>query len=221
LEWRWKAWPPERPLYGLRKLAERSFAKVCVVEGEKSADAAQKLLPDCVTVTSPNGSDAADKADWSPLRGRDVIVWPDADSPGDDYAQAVSKCVADAGAKSIAVASPPSGVDEGWDAANALEEGWTPERAAELIAGATLWTPMNDDKLGNTDYTSTAYHNERGWRTSILQASDLQEMTFPPAREIVPGYIPEGATLLVGKPKIGAPRRTSGLYRRDRLATGN
>jgi RecA-family ATPase len=28
-------------------------------------------------------------------------------------------------------------------------------------------------------------------------------MTFPPAREIVPGYIAEGATLLVGKPKIG------------------
>jgi RecA-family ATPase len=28
-------------------------------------------------------------------------------------------------------------------------------------------------------------------------------MTFPPGREIVPGYIPEGATLLVGKPKIG------------------
>ena len=30
-----------------------------------------------------------------------------------------------AGAKSIAITSPPSGVDEGWDAADALEESWT------------------------------------------------------------------------------------------------
>jgi hypothetical protein len=63
LEWRWEGWPPKRPLYGLHKLAERPAAKVCVVEGEKAADAAQKLLPDWVTLTSPNGSNAADKAD--------------------------------------------------------------------------------------------------------------------------------------------------------------
>ena len=71
LEWRWEGWPPKRPLYGLHKLAERPSAKVLVAEGEKSADAAQKLLPDYVTVTSPNGSNAADKADWSPLRDRE------------------------------------------------------------------------------------------------------------------------------------------------------
>jgi hypothetical protein len=63
LEWRWKSWAIKRPLYGLHKLADKPSANVCVVEGEKSADAAQKLLPDYVTVTSPNGSNAADKAD--------------------------------------------------------------------------------------------------------------------------------------------------------------
>jgi hypothetical protein len=55
LDWRWETWPTPRPLYGLDKLAERPSAKVIVAEGEKSADAAQKLLPDHVTVTSPNG----------------------------------------------------------------------------------------------------------------------------------------------------------------------
>src|SRR5438309_11834601 len=37
-EWRWKAWPPPRPLYGLDRLAQRPTAPVVVVEGEKAAD---------------------------------------------------------------------------------------------------------------------------------------------------------------------------------------
>jgi putative DNA primase/helicase len=114
LEWRWESWPPNRPLYGLRELADRPVAPVVVCEGEKATDAARRLLPAFVVVTSPNGSKSADKADWSPLRGRDVVIWPDADLPGDKYAEGVSKCAADAEAKSIAAISPPEAVKEGW-----------------------------------------------------------------------------------------------------------
>jgi hypothetical protein len=92
-------------------------------------------------VTSPNGNKSAEKADWSPLRGRNVVIWPDADLPGDVYAQAVAKCATNAGAKSIAIAPPPNGVDEGWDAADVLEEGWTTADAAKFIAGAVSWEP--------------------------------------------------------------------------------
>ena len=42
---------------------------VIICEGEKSADAATRLLPGFVAVTSPNGSKSAGNADWSPLRG--------------------------------------------------------------------------------------------------------------------------------------------------------
>src|SRR5262249_25329977 len=141
LEWRWGSWPPKRPLYGLQELADRPFAPVVVCEGEKATDAARRLLPGFVVVTSPNGNKSADKADWSPLRGRDVVIWPDADSPGDVYAQAVAQCATNAGAKCIAIASSPSGVDEGWDAADALEEGWTSADAAKFIAHAVSWEP--------------------------------------------------------------------------------
>jgi putative DNA primase/helicase len=82
LEWRWESWPIKRPLYGLRELAERPFAPVVVCEGEKSADAAERQLTGFVAVTSPNGSNNADKADWSSLQGREAIIWPDADTPG-------------------------------------------------------------------------------------------------------------------------------------------
>src|SRR5262249_47575862 len=88
-QWRWKSWPDPRPLYGLAELTNKPTAPVVVVEGEKACDAARQLLPGFAVVTSPHGSKAAEKADWLPLRDRAVVVWPDADSPGLDYARAV------------------------------------------------------------------------------------------------------------------------------------
>jgi hypothetical protein len=136
LEWRWESWPPKRPLYGQERLAERPSAPVLISEGEKSTDAATQLLPGLVAVTSPNGSKSAGKADWSVLKGRAVTVWPDADAAGLDYARQVAQLVIAAGARSVAVVSPPHDVTVGWDAADALADGWTPQRAAELIAAA-------------------------------------------------------------------------------------
>ncbi len=134
--WRWEAWPAPRPLYGLDRLAERPSAFVVVSEGEKSADAATRLLPDFVCVTSPNGSKSAAKADWSPLRGRDVTIWRDADEPGLEYARKVAELCHAAGAASVAIVAPPHGVAPGWDAADAEAEGWTPARALDLVGAA-------------------------------------------------------------------------------------
>ncbi|MBT6546442.1 MAG: topoisomerase, partial [Rhodobacteraceae bacterium] len=71
-----------RPLYGLDRLAARPSAPVIICEGEKAADAAQHLCPDAVVITWSGGSNATGKAEWTPLQGREVIVWPDADDPG-------------------------------------------------------------------------------------------------------------------------------------------
>lgn len=106
------------------------------MEGEKAADAATGLLPGFVVVTSPNGSKSAGNADWSPLRGREVIVWPDADAAGLDYGKAVGNGAEAAGAKSISIISPPEGVAPSWDAADAVADGWDSDRAAKLIAAA-------------------------------------------------------------------------------------
>jgi putative DNA primase/helicase len=135
-EWRWESWPSPRPLYGLDRLAAKPDATVVICEGEKAADAAQRLLSDCVCVTSPNGSKGARKADWTPLAGRRVILWPDDDQAGDAYAEAVAELVHAAGASSVAIVAAPANVVEGWDAADAEAQGWTSARTGELIAGA-------------------------------------------------------------------------------------
>jgi hypothetical protein len=135
--WRWISWSEPRPLYGLDDLAARPGARVVVCEGEKSADAARRLLPGFVAIASAGGARAASKADWRPLAGRQVIVWRDADEPGAKYAADVTSACVAAGAISTTIADPPEGVDEGWDAADAEEEdGWTPERAEAFLAAA-------------------------------------------------------------------------------------
>jgi putative DNA primase/helicase len=146
LEWRWKSWPAPRPLYGLQQLAEMPADPVLITEGEKAADAATRLLPSVVVVTSPNGSKSASKADWSPLRGRQVTIWPDADAAGLEYANAVARLAMKAAAESVAIVSPPAGVKVDWDAADALAEGWTTERAAELVAAAVAADQIPEKK---------------------------------------------------------------------------
>lgn len=79
-EWRWMAFPEPRPLYGLDRLAAKPDATVLLVEGEGCADAGAEALPEYAVISWPGGGKAAKKADWSPLAGRKVVAWPDADA---------------------------------------------------------------------------------------------------------------------------------------------
>lgn len=124
--WKWVSMPKPRPLYGLELLAQRPAAGVVVVEGEKSADAARALIPQAVVVTWAGGSKAVKHADWKPLAGRKVVLWPDTDEPGRKAMDDLAELLGDVAA-GIRIAEPPEGKDKGWDAADAAAEGWTAE----------------------------------------------------------------------------------------------
>ena len=123
--WHFKAPRSPRPLYGLDRLsAAPSGVPVLLVEGEKAADAATELFPGLVVMTSQGGSKAADKADWEPLAGRDIILWPDNDQAGQDYAAAVALQLLDCQVEPLRVATVrqvrvPTEWGEGWDLADA------------------------------------------------------------------------------------------------------
>ena len=147
--WQWKAPPEPRPLYGLDRLAARPEAPVLICEGEKSADAAAGLLPDLVALTTWGGAQAARQADFGPLTGRRVLIWPDADAPGASYAATVAELARAAGAASVEVLAlaslardpktgEPRELPKGWDAADALADGWTPE----TLAAAVHWNQV-------------------------------------------------------------------------------
>ena len=89
-----------RPLYGLPELL-KSKGVIYVCEGEKAADAARAC--GLAATTSPQGSKSAGKADWHPLAGRDVVILPDADTPGVRYARDVAGLALEAGAASVRI----------------------------------------------------------------------------------------------------------------------
>lgn len=138
LRWHWKAFSDPRPLYGLDRLARDLGAPVLVVEGEKTADAAQLLFPAFAVVTWPGGSKATAKVDWTPLLSRDVVVFPDADGPGRKAAEDVRRRASAAGAATIAVVDVPSFVADGWDLADDWQPGFGLAEAMAAIEAARI-----------------------------------------------------------------------------------
>lgn len=181
--WVWKAPPAPRPLYGLDMLAlfpERE-RDVILCEGEKAADAAQRLLPDALAVASMNGAQSPTKTDWAPLAGRRVRIWPDADAAGADYAQTAAKLALEAGAESVEIldlASLGESQPQGWDAADAVEDGWKPEQ----LAAAAQWkavTPRAPSTPHQTKNTQKPASHDETTPLTIVQAAIAQQPNDP------------------------------------------
>ncbi len=140
-KWHWKTWPLPRFLFGLHRLAQNPQFPVLVVEGEKTACAAQTIFPHHVAITSPNGSKSAKKADWTPLCGREIFIWPDADEPGKQYARDAAAMAYRAGVPKVYLVNVPADFPKGWDLADDPPEGWTVDMLRALIENAILLSP--------------------------------------------------------------------------------
>jgi putative DNA primase/helicase len=113
--------PDPRPLFNQPGI--KDAAQVVLVEGEKCAQALIDV--GVVATTAMHGANAPiEKTDWSPLSGKSVLIWPDRDKPGWDYAAQAAQAILSAGAKSCHVLYPPEEAAEGWDAADAIAEGF-------------------------------------------------------------------------------------------------
>lgn len=128
VRWTWKGPERPKPLYKLDVLAARPNDPVLVVEGEKSADAAQRLLPDWVCISWMGGTAAVDDANWKPLSGRTVVIWPDNDPPGLQAARAISRKLPGSRVIAIPPNTPPK-----WDLADAESDGWTSDQVRAAI----------------------------------------------------------------------------------------
>ncbi len=135
--WSCVSMTPPRVLYNLP--AVQSARRVWVCEGEKAADAACRL--GLVATTSAGGSVAANRTDWTPLAGKDVVVIPDNDAPGRKYAKAV--------AATLLRLEPPAsvrimeipGLPEGGDVADFCEA-FASKGDEELVLQLHTWALM-------------------------------------------------------------------------------
>lgn len=160
--WRMGA-PPLRPLYRLPEIV--TCQTVILTEGEKCAQALAELGIDATTAMQ--GAHApVEKTDWSPIQGKTVIIWPDNDAPGFEYARKVADHLRAIGC-TVNLVQIPSGKPDKWDAADCIEEGGD---AREVIR--------------------TAQESKAPVRFPIYAWQELANL--PPPRWAIEGFIPEG-----------------------------
>lgn len=199
----WKA-PQSRPIYNLDKIAQSAPEQpVFWVEGEKCADALTGL--GYLASTSFGGSKALAKTDLAPLAGRTVIIWPDHDEPGQDYACHVAEDLGTAH-KATPFILPvtdalmktydrdrvlPRPLPRGWDVADAIVAGWGCREIDALVNGTFCDLP---------DATSSYV---------ALQAGNAANAPHPPAYTYGGGG--EAAPLRIGNDTDQGAAQVDGL----------
>jgi Ti-type conjugative transfer relaxase TraA len=125
-------------LYNIPALKENPLATILIVEGEKTADRALNKFPheSFISITWPGGAGAARRADWAPLVGRNVIIWPDNDKPGFQAAEDICQELRKVGIQSLKLIDPAllqKHFPEKWDLADPLPSGLPQEMLQTLL----------------------------------------------------------------------------------------
>lgn len=170
--WRSKGIPSPRPLFDLPGILGRADAPVLICEGEKTRDAAATLFPEMAATTPAHGAKSPHLTDFGPCKGRVVVIAADFDEPGrtndkgkplhpgQDFADKVCELVRTAGAKQVLHLRPDrlgtwiwrdgekiereGQLPDGWDLADAIEEGWTEAAVAAVKNSSSFFTPYLD-----------------------------------------------------------------------------
>ena len=158
--------PDPRPLYNRPGI--KDAAEVVLVEGEKAAVA---LIGQGVSATTAmfGASAPVNKTDWSPLKGKRLLIWPDKDSAGWRYAETAGQAALEAGAVSVAILMPPDDKPDKWDAADAVDEGMD---VAEFIATGERQTVHPEKRsLDLNDWHATRYAGDAPEQRFLVDGS--------------------------------------------------
>lgn len=91
--WRFKGFTDNgsKPIYKIEKLAIYPLKPVLIVEGEKTADSAAKLLPEYNVISWMGGAAGVSTANWQNLKSKEVVIWPDNDNAGRGAAKVIAE----------------------------------------------------------------------------------------------------------------------------------
>ena len=100
------------------------------------------------------------KTDWSPLKDKEVIIWPDNDEAGINYANKLTDHLKNI-AGFISVLTPPQGKKDKWDAYDSIKEGFDVPAFLKTAKSVDLELPsysilefLNDDSKMPEDLIS-------------------------------------------------------------------
>jgi hypothetical protein len=179
----------ERPLYRLPELAEDLALgrTILLVEGEKDAETARGLG---IAATAHAGGSKGWRDEYArQLAGADVVVIPDNDDQGREWAAEAGAALCAAGARVRMVAVPIH--EEHTDLTDWVTSGADAAKVARFVNRAKVWVPGNPVPKPEPASRFHVY-------------SDTELATLPPLRFFVDGVFPEDSLLCVyGPPGCG------------------
>jgi len=187
--WIWNLGNTRRVLYRLPSILQGKQSPIILHEGEKAVEAAVLAGLPGLHSTTAGGSNASRHTDFGPVKGRDVIICPDNDEPGEHYLHEVAKLVIAAGATSVKVLRLP-GLPQKGDVVEWIQAEGTPEAFAMLLEQAQ---PI---ELASAQSVPIVAHGAIYRRASDIQAK--------PIRWLWKGRIARGkVSMIAGNPGLG------------------
>jgi len=189
--------PKPRPLYRLRAILSSVQRLTVFHEGEKATEAALKAGLPGVHTTTLGGAKNPKHTDFSPMKGRDVVICRDNDTDGEYYAKEVARLCHEAGATSVKVLLLP-GLPVKGDVVEWLQAGETVEAFAGLLAQAE---PV---EVANAQAGPLATS-----RAIFRRASDIQAK---PIHWLWKGRFARGkVSMIAGNPGLGKSQVTASI----------
>lgn len=188
--------PKPRPLYGLEAIGDR---QVLIVEGEKCRDKLRRASGRAV-VAWAGGTQGVKHTDWSPLAGRDVIIWPDHDAPGALTAVSITAILSELGCRVrlVGFADLDAGPENsftfakwaggerptlGWDSADAVDAGWDQDQLDRFMrATIRMAVPERASQIEHIEVTS-GDNNRSGAPDTPTLTAPVAEQSMPVPRE--------------------------------------
>jgi putative DNA primase/helicase len=117
--WTIRTFDNPRPLYGQERLKEKG--QVLIVEGLPKVDAVNEITQKFIPISWLGGAGGYKYANWPLLKGRNIIIWPDADEVGIKAANNIAELLTELGVEQIKILIPPENAPKGWDAVDAFK----------------------------------------------------------------------------------------------------
>lgn len=178
--WYLKGMPGSWPLYRLPSIMNTD-GSVIVCEGEKAADEA--IACGYTATTSPHGCKNPQNADWSCMRGRDVVIVPDHDEAGQVYARVAFQMCRNAGAQRVRIVD----LQDQWEA---LSEGDDLADVLSIEGEDTNSVRTKLDELIEQTQPESFVHN------SEVSASSFRPFPVEILPDPLASYVSQGAAAI-------------------------
>jgi Ti-type conjugative transfer relaxase TraA len=170
------------PLYNLKELMVHPSKLVLIVEGEKTAEAAKHIFPEMVVTTWHGGAGNVSGADLSPLKGREVVLWPDHDAIGQKAMDTLAVRCKEVGAMSIKMVGLAFGQDapnlpQKWDLADPLPKGLTQDILRQKLAD--LDVPMVTQTLAAEQQMIVRHMEKHGFSPELTDSFHTHFKLYP------------------------------------------